>query len=75
MSRGIRAFISQSGTYGISTLNQGLAAGVGFSKFVSSGNEAVTRFSDYVEYLGNDPSTRVIIGYIESLKDARDSCR
>jgi len=65
------SFISQSGTYGISTLNQGLVAGVGFSKFVSSGNEAVTKFSDYLEYLGDDPATRVIIGYIESLKDAR----
>jgi len=64
------SFISQSGTYGISTLNQGLAAGVGFNKFVSSGNEAVTKFSDYLEYFGNDPDTRVIIGYIESLKDA-----
>ena len=64
------SFISQSGTYGISTLNQGLTAGAGFSKFVSSGNEAVTKFSDYLEYLGDDPTTRVIIGYIESLKDA-----
>ena len=67
---GDTSFISQSGTYGISTLNQGLTAGVGFSKFVSSGNEAVTKFSDYLEYFGDDPSTRVIIGYIESLKDA-----
>ena len=67
---GDTAFISQSGTYGISTLNQGLTAGVGFSKFVSSGNEAVTKFSDYLEYFGEDDATRVIMGYIESLKDA-----
>ena len=67
---GDTSFISQSGTYGISTLNQGLASGVGFNKFVSSGNEAVTKFSDYLEYFGEDSSTRVIIGYIESLKDA-----
>lgn len=66
---GDTAFISQSGTYGISSLNQGLAAGVGFSKFVSSGNEAVTKFSDYLEFFGQDLATRVIIGYIESLKD------
>ncbi len=66
---GDTSFISQSGTYGVSTLNQGLTSGVGFSKFVSSGNEAVTKFSDYLEYLGNDPETNVIIGYIESLKD------
>ncbi len=64
------SFISQSGTYGISTLNQGLTAGVGFNKFVSTGNEAMTRFCDFLEYFGNDPETRVIIGYIESLKDA-----
>jgi len=64
------SFISQSGTYGISTLNQGLVTGVGFSKFVSSGNEAVTKFADFLEYLGDDPFTSVIIGYIESLKDA-----
>jgi len=68
---GDTAFISQSGTYGISTLNQGLTAGVGFSKFVSSGNEAVTKFSDYLDYFGDDNATRVIIGYIESLKDAK----
>jgi len=67
---GDTAFISQSGTYGITTLNQGLAAGVGFSKFVSSGNEAVTKFSDYLEYFGEDDATRVIMGYVESLKDA-----
>jgi acyl-CoA synthetase (NDP forming) len=64
------SFISQSGTYGITTLNQGVTAGVGFSKFVSSGNEAVTKFTDYLEYFGGDPETRVVIGYIESLKDA-----
>ncbi len=68
---GDTSFISQSGTYGLSTLNQGLTTGVGFSKFVSSGNEAVTRFSDFLEYLGEDEDTRVIIGYIESLKDGQ----
>ncbi|MBN1857026.1 MAG: CoA-binding protein, partial [Dehalococcoidia bacterium] len=67
---GDASFISQSGTYGISTLNQGLTSGVGINSFVSSGNEAVTKFSDYLEYFGEDPDIRVVIGYIESLKDA-----
>lgn len=66
---GAVSFISQSGTYGITTLNYGLRSGVSFNVFVSSGNEAVTHFSDYLEYLGNDPATRVIMGYIESLRD------
>jgi len=63
------SFISQSGTYGITTLNYGLRTGVAFNSFVSSGNEAVTRFTEYLEYLGNDPGTKVIMGYIESLRD------
>jgi acyl-CoA synthetase (NDP forming) len=66
---GTVSFISQSGTYGITTLNYGVRTGVSFNAFVSSGNEAVTRFSDYLEYLGDDPSTQVIMGYIESLRD------
>jgi len=64
------SFISQSGTYGISTLNYGLRLGVAFSTFISSGNEEVTRFADYLEYLGQDEETRVIMGYIEGLRDA-----
>ena len=63
------SFVSQSGTYGITTLNYGLRMGVAFNSFVSSGNEAVTRFTEYLEYLGDDPETTVIIGYIESLRD------
>ncbi|NLE94739.1 MAG: hypothetical protein GX600_03500 [Dehalococcoidia bacterium] len=65
------SFISQSGTYGISTLNYGLRTGVAFNIFVSSGNEAVSRFSDYLEYLSSDPNTSVIMGYIESLRDGK----
>jgi len=63
------SFISQSGTYGITTLNYGLRTGVAFNSFISSGNEAVTRFTEYLEYLGEDPDTSVIMGYIESLRD------
>ncbi len=63
------SFVSQSGTYGVTTLNYGVKMGIAFNTFISSGNEAVTQFSDYLEYLGNDPDTRVIMGYIESLRD------
>ncbi len=69
------SFISQSGTYGITTLNYGLRTGVDFNAFISSGNEAVTKFSDYLEYLGNDPDTHVIMGYIESLRDGQRFAR
>ncbi len=69
------SFVSQSGTYGVTTLNYGVKMGIAFDVFVSSGNEAVTHFSDYLEYLGNNPGTRVIMGYIESLRDGEKFAR
>ena len=69
------SFVSQSGTYGITTLNYGLRMGVTFNIFVSSGNEAVTQFSEYLEYLGRDEDTKVVMGYIESLRDAKKFLR
>lgn len=69
------SFISQSGTYGTGALNSAVGMGVPFNKFVSSGNEAVIRFSDYVEYLGQDPSTKVIVGAIEGVTDGRNLLR
>jgi acyl-CoA synthetase (NDP forming) len=69
------SFVSQSGTYGVTTLNYGLKMGITFNTFISSGNEAVTQFSDYLEYLGDDPETHVIMGYIESLRDGEKFAR
>jgi len=69
------SFVSQSGTYGVTTLNYGLKMGIAFNTFISSGNEAVTQFSDYLEYLGDDPETHVIMGYIESLRDGEKFAR
>jgi len=69
------SFISQSGTYGVTTLNYGLHLHLPFNAFVSSGNEAVTKFSDYLEYFGQDDDSRVIMGYIESLRDGQKFMR
>ncbi|MCK9356648.1 MAG: CoA-binding protein [Dehalococcoidia bacterium] len=69
------SFISQSGTYGVTTLNYGLHLHLPFNAFVSSGNEAVTKFADYMEYFGQDDDTHVIMGYIESLRDAQKFMR
>jgi acyl-CoA synthetase (NDP forming) len=43
--------------------------GVCFSRAVSLGNECDLNSSDFLAYLGNDPDTRVIGAYIESIKD------
>jgi acyl-CoA synthetase (NDP forming) len=65
------AFVSQSGAYcGIvsARLSQ---AGVGCSKVVSSGNEADLAAVDYLEYLADDPETRVILAHVEGIRDPR----
>ena len=46
--------------------------GVGFDKYVSSGNEGDLRAEDYLAFLGKDPATKVILLYIEGLDDGRE---
>lgn len=69
--KGNVALISQSGNSSQSIFNHGLEMGLGFSKFVSSGNEADLRFEDYLEYLAQDDKTDIILGYVEGLREGR----
>ncbi len=64
-------FAAQSGNLGTQMLSLGKALGVGFSRFVCIGNEADLKCADYVEYFAQDPSTEVILLYIEGIKEAR----
>jgi len=45
--------------------------GLRFSKVVSCGNECDLAAEDILEYLGQDESTRVIIGYMEGVKNGK----
>jgi acyl-CoA synthetase (NDP forming) len=63
------AFVSQSGTFGVSMAQVASVRGYGLSKFVSIGNQADLGVADYLEYLADDDDTRVIVLYIEGLKD------
>jgi len=58
--------VSQSGAICISLLTD--IRRFGFSHVVSSGNEAVLVMADYLEYLIDDPKTRVIGGFIETVR-------
>ncbi|UCD58283.1 MAG: CoA-binding protein, partial [Candidatus Hydrogenedentota bacterium] len=64
-------FISQSGTLGEYLLEIALEKGYGFSKFISSGNQADLDVCDYLEYLADDPDTKTIVLYLEGLRDGR----
>ncbi len=62
-------FISQSGAMGVSILDYAASLGIGLSMFVSSGNKADVDANDLLAYWRDDPSTRVILMYLESLDD------
>lgn len=68
---GKMGFFSQSGALCVAVLDWALGAGVGFSNFISLGNKAVLDEASMLEYLGNDPETRVILGYVENIDDGR----
>jgi acetyltransferase len=63
------SFVSQSGTMGSYLLEVACAKGYGFSKFISVGNQADLNVADYLAYLGEDPDTRVVVAYLEGIKD------
>ncbi len=65
------AFVSQSGALGAGILQYGIAERIGFSRFVSVGNRAGVDENDLLGALGDDPATRVILLYVESLADGR----
>lgn len=71
VSPGCLALISQSGNLGGYILQHAADRGIGFSKYVSSGNEADLTIEDYLEYLSRDEQTQVICAYVESIKDGR----
>lgn len=63
--------LSQSGAVATAILDWARSVNMGFSKFVSLGNMADLNEADFIEYLGDDPDTRVIVGYLEGFRDAR----
>jgi len=66
------SFISQSGAIGANTMFRwGAERGVGFNVFCSSGNEADLSSADYLQYVGQDEDTRVVMMYVEGIKKGR----
>ena len=65
------SILSQSGNLGGNLIRKGMADRIGFAKFVSSGNEAVTTGEELLEYFAEDPETEVLLVYLEGVKDGR----
>ena len=65
------AFLSQSGALGTAILDKALSEGVGFSKFISLGNEATLSEIEFLEYLKDDKDTKAILMYVEQLSNGK----
>jgi acetyltransferase len=65
------SLLAQSGNMGTRIMNNAMRYGIGFSRFVCCGNEADIFLEDYLEYFARDSNTRVIMLYIEGLRDAK----
>jgi acetyltransferase len=64
-------FISQSGALCTAILDWSLKENVGFSAFVSLGSMLDVGWGDLINHLGDDPNTKSIVIYMESIGDAR----
>lgn len=71
VDRGDVAFISQSGNNSVELMLHGSARGLRFSKVVSYGNALDLTEADFLEFLADDPETRLVGAYIEGSADGR----
>jgi acetate---CoA ligase (ADP-forming) len=69
------AFSSQSGALGLAVIDYASSLGVGLSSFVSVGNKADISGNDLIQYWEADPSTDVILLYLESFGNPRAFAR
>ncbi len=65
------AFISQSGAMCTAVLDWSFKENIGFSAFVSIGSMADVNWGDLIHYFGNDPETKSILMYMETVGDPR----
>jgi acyl-CoA synthetase (NDP forming) len=67
---GTIGLVSQSGSMLGTLVSRGAARGIGFSRLVSVGNEADLTVGEIADLLVDDPHTRTILLFLETLRDA-----
>ncbi len=63
--------ITQGGSPGVAMAGWTQKYGIGVSRYTNVGNEADIKISELLEYYVQDPKTKVIMMYLESIKDGR----
>lgn len=64
------SLVSESGGILGSLLSHAAGRRIGLSKLVSTGNEADLDLADFIDWLADDPDTKVIALYVEAIRDA-----
>ncbi len=73
--KGPMDFMSQSGALGTAILDWAQAGRLGLSKFVSLGNKADVSETDLLRAWAKDPTSNVILSYMEGLPDGQEFIR
>lgn len=69
LQKGPISVLAQSGNVIDSLTHYAAMRGLGFSKIISLGNAIGVSFPEYIDYLKDDPHTKVIMTYLEGIKD------
>ena len=64
------AIVSQSGSMMGGLMSRGTGRGIGFSRLVSVGNEVDLSVGEVTDIIVDDPETRVILLFMETIRDA-----
>lgn len=71
LSPGSVALVTHSGALAACMISDLHDSGTGLSAMASLGNEADVDFAECVDHFVDDPDTRVICGYLESVRDGK----
>ena len=75
IQRGPISVLAQSGNVIDSLTHYARIRGMGFSKIISVGNAIGVNFHEYINYLKDDPDTKVIMTYLEGIKEGNSLVR
>ena len=75
VNKGPVSVLAQSGNVIDSLTHFAKLRGGGFNKIINIGNAIGVQLHEYVEYLKDDPDTKVIVTYLEGIKEGNDLIR
>jgi acetyl coenzyme A synthetase (ADP forming)-like protein len=70
--KGAISFVTQSGAFGLATIDWAAMWNIGIGKFISFGNKVDVNEIDCLRYLADDVNTRCIALYVEGIEQGRE---